>query len=91
MRYATTGDYYTLFSGARKDNMIYQWDMRDYSKPVATFERQVSTNQRIYFDLSPAMEWLVSGDTTGLVKAWNLNTSELVEVSMCYYYFFLFC
>ncbi|KAL9924404.1 telomerase Cajal body protein 1 homolog [Glossina fuscipes fuscipes] len=62
-----------LFSGARKDNNILQWDMRNYTQPVSIFERNVNTNQRIYFDLK--REWLVSGDTTGSLKIWNLEDS----------------
>ena len=87
LRYAPNDDNnYYLFSGARKDNKILQWDMRDYTQPVQVFERQVATNQRIYFDLSPGLQWLVSGDTAGCMRAWNLSNAnandDVIQVTM---------
>uniref|UniRef100_A0A1A9W2K6 WD repeat-containing protein 79 n=1 Tax=Glossina brevipalpis TaxID=37001 RepID=A0A1A9W2K6_9MUSC len=75
LKYTTTNDSnWYLFSGARKDSNILQWDMRNYTQPLCAFKRNVSTNQRIYFDLDPLKsEWLISGDTTGLLKIWNLE------------------
>lgn len=83
LKYSPTLDNnWYLFSGARKDNKILQWDMRNYSEPVRIFERAVQTNQRIYFDLTQCKTWLVSGGTDGLIKMWNLsNEQQMFEVN----------
>lgn len=64
-----------LISGARKDNLLMLWDLRHIATPILSvqFTRAVSTNQRIYFDVSSEQNWLVSGDTSGIIHAWNLN------------------
>lgn len=70
-----------LISGARKDNQIMLWDLRHISEPILTgqFSRMVTTNQRIYFDISADRNWLLSGDTTGIIHAWNLNDLSAVQ------------
>ncbi|XP_053959337.1 telomerase Cajal body protein 1 homolog [Anastrepha ludens] len=78
LRYAalTESDSWLLYSGARKDNKILEWDMRNYLKPVREFQRIVETNQRIYFDLSaPEQRWLVSGETGGNLRIWDLHNN----------------
>lgn len=62
-----------LVSGARKDNSLMLWDLRQPAAPMGMFSRAVETNQRIYFDVSYDQKWIVSGDTTGVIHAWNLN------------------
>lgn len=37
--------------------------------------REVSTNQRIYFDVSPCGRFVVSGATDAKVRVWDLNTA----------------
>lgn len=77
LKYSPTQDQnWYLFSGARRDNKILQWDMRNYTEPLQIFERNVETNQRIYYDLTPLHNWLATGDTKGLVKIWNLGDKE---------------
>lgn len=86
LRYAVSAnsDYCLLYSGARKDNKILEWDMRNYSSPVREFTRNVETNQRIYFDLSPyEQRWLVSGDTTGFLHIWDLKSN--IEETVRFY------
>lgn len=70
-----------LLSGARKDNQIMLWDLRHMAEPVLTgqFTRMVSTNQRIYFDISSDQNWLVSGDTSGIIHTWNLNDFSAIQ------------
>lgn len=68
-----------LVSGARKDHEMHVWDLRNFSEPIVTFSRQVDTNQRIYFDVSRDEQWLVSGDTSGCVRAWHFNDSGNAE------------
>ncbi|XP_011294417.2 telomerase Cajal body protein 1 homolog isoform X1 [Musca domestica] len=76
-------DNWYLFSGARKDNKILQWDMRNYQEPVKSYERTVKTNQRIYFDLSPLEKWLISGDTEGCLRIWDMDDrEELMEIPL---------
>ncbi|XP_067625470.1 telomerase Cajal body protein 1 homolog [Eurosta solidaginis] len=71
---------WTLFSGARMDNKILEWDMRNYTQPTRTYTRKVTTNQRIYFDLSPhEQRWLVSGSTDGNLHIWGIQ-NEAEEV-----------
>ncbi|XP_031621676.1 telomerase Cajal body protein 1 homolog [Contarinia nasturtii] len=70
-----------LISGARKDNQLMLWDLRHIAEPVQTaqFTRLVNTNQRIYFDISSDTNWLMSGDTSGIIHAWNLNDLSAVQ------------
>ncbi|XP_053659122.1 telomerase Cajal body protein 1 homolog [Anopheles marshallii] len=60
-------------SGARKDPKILFWDIRYPSQPVRTLQRTCTTNQRISLDFSPLGQWLISGDTRGILHAWNLH------------------
>lgn len=75
-----------LVSGARKDCDLSIWDMRNTAVPVHRLTRTVHTNQRIYFDVSSDESLLVSGDTTGIVRAWNIQDFSAVDeltVSFC--------
>uniref|UniRef100_A0A1D5QZV1 Telomerase Cajal body protein 1 n=2 Tax=Macaca TaxID=9539 RepID=A0A1D5QZV1_MACMU len=42
-----------FFSGARKDAELLCWDLRQPGYPLWSLGREVTTNQRIYFDLDP--------------------------------------
>lgn len=68
-----------LISGGRKDNQMFLWDMRYLSEPVGGLSRNVNTNQRIYFDISRDESWIVSGDTTGIIHAWNLSDFSAIQ------------
>ncbi|XP_037951317.1 telomerase Cajal body protein 1 homolog [Teleopsis dalmanni] len=74
LRYDTEG--YMLFSGARKDDNILQYDLRNYTEPLHTYERKVATNQRISFDLNEKETWLVGGDSDGMVHVWDYKSGE---------------
>lgn len=39
-------------------------------------KRGVETNQRIYFDLNPQSNLLMSGDTSGYVNIWSIKYSH---------------
>ncbi|XP_071543489.1 telomerase Cajal body protein 1 [Panulirus ornatus] len=69
-----------LFSGTRKNNEILCWDMRNIGKILCGYRREVSTNQRIYFDLEPQLcRYLISGSTKGQVLKWDLEPgSEII-------------
>lgn len=68
-----TPDGMKLVSGARKDDKLLIWDIRYYSRPLNILSREVNTNQRIYFDISPCGRYLVTGGTDGVVKVWDVN------------------
>ncbi|CAL9694388.1 unnamed protein product [Knipowitschia caucasica] len=60
-----------LYTGARKDPEILCWDLRAPDKVLFSLQRNVGTNQRIYYDLDPSGRYLLSGDTSGLVSVWD--------------------
>ncbi|WAR27545.1 TCAB1-like protein [Mya arenaria] len=60
-----------LYSGGRKDNEILCWDMRNPGQILFTLNRQVSTNQRIYFDITGDSRYVVSGSHDGNVLVWD--------------------
>ncbi|XP_005399522.1 PREDICTED: telomerase Cajal body protein 1 isoform X2 [Chinchilla lanigera] len=62
-----------FFSGARKDAELLCWDLRQPGHPLWSLSREVTTNQRIYFDLDPSGQFLASGSTTGAVSVWDIS------------------
>lgn len=83
-------DNWYLFSGARKDNRILQWDMRNYQTPINIYERRVETNQRIYFDLSPLQKWLISGSTDGSLRIFDVDDNEEKMQVCCFNHDYIF-
>ncbi|XP_075919794.1 telomerase Cajal body protein 1 isoform X2 [Petromyzon marinus] len=73
---AFSPDGHTLYTGGRKDPELLSWDLRVPGEILCSFPRTVSTNQRIYFQLSRCGSLLVSGDTEGCVSAWDVVTSR---------------
>uniref|UniRef100_A0A8D8U321 WD repeat-containing protein 79 n=1 Tax=Cacopsylla melanoneura TaxID=428564 RepID=A0A8D8U321_9HEMI len=70
-----SSDGILLFSGARMDSEILCWDLRNPGCVLYSFPRDVSTNQRVYFDLTSCSNYLLSGNTTGDVSIWSLNSN----------------
>ncbi|XP_049875134.1 telomerase Cajal body protein 1 homolog [Pectinophora gossypiella] len=68
-----TPDGLKLVSGARKDHRLLVWDIRYYRRPLNILSRVVDTNQRVYFDISPCGKYLVSGNTDGTLKVWDVD------------------
>ncbi|XP_007523444.1 telomerase Cajal body protein 1 [Erinaceus europaeus] len=66
-----------FFSGARKDAELLGWDLRQPSHPLWSLNREVATNQRIYFDLDPSGKCLVTGSTSGTVSVWDITGAGL--------------
>ncbi|XP_058415790.1 telomerase Cajal body protein 1 isoform X3 [Diceros bicornis minor] len=62
-----------FFSGARKDAELLCWDLRQPGHPLWSLSREVTTNQRIYFDLDPTGQFLVTGSTSGAVSVWDTS------------------
>ncbi|KAE8620487.1 hypothetical protein XENTR_v10010274 [Xenopus tropicalis] len=65
-----------VFSGGRKDPEILGWDIRYPGNVLFTLRRNVATNQRIYFDVDVSGRYLLSGDTQGLVTAWDVSAQS---------------
>ena len=61
-----------LYTGARRDGEIVCWDLREPGKVLFTLQREVSTNQRVQFSLSPCGGLLVSANTDGSVRLWDV-------------------
>ncbi|KAK1153521.1 hypothetical protein AOXY_G29584 [Acipenser oxyrinchus oxyrinchus] len=59
-----------LYSGGRKDPEILCWDLVS-GQGAVLHGRAVSTNQRMYFDLELSGQYLLSGDTEGVVSVWD--------------------
>ncbi|XP_068164898.1 telomerase Cajal body protein 1 isoform X2 [Antennarius striatus] len=73
--FSPDGNY--LYTGGRKDPEMLCWDLREPGKVVFSLKRNVSTNQRIYFDLDQSGRYLLSGDTEGVVSVWDTQTAPL--------------
>ncbi|XP_073510578.1 telomerase Cajal body protein 1 [Phyllobates terribilis] len=61
-----------VFSGGRKDPEILCWDVRHPGQVLTSLRRNVTTNQRMYFDMESSGRYLISGDTQGVVSVWDM-------------------
>lgn len=59
-----------------KDPDIFCWDMRNPGKILQVYKRDVTTNQRIYFDLDKNWRYMCSGNNDGEVKFWHANNYD---------------
>ena len=63
-----------------KDSEILCWDIRNIGTVLFVIKREVNTNQRIYFDLSPDCQHFATGNDSGIVSVYDLNqTKEVLE------------
>lgn len=69
VQFTPDGNY--LFSGARKENTILCWDIRNTSRVVMRLTRLVENNQHIHFDIDPTGRYLV---TASQVWIWDCVT-----------------
>jgi WD40 repeat protein len=69
-----------LVSGGRKDNLLLQWDIRNLSEPIQKFVRLAKDNQRMYFDIDPSKQYLVTGCQSGRILAFDLLSSSPSEL-----------
>ncbi|XP_064409111.1 telomerase Cajal body protein 1 [Latimeria chalumnae] len=68
-----------LYTGGRKDPEILCWDLRRPGKVLFSMLRTVTTNQRMYFDMEPYGQYLVSGSTEGVVSVWDTTSPVPAE------------
>ncbi|XP_052255898.1 telomerase Cajal body protein 1-like isoform X7 [Dreissena polymorpha] len=68
-----------LYSGGRKDNEILCWDMRQPGQILFTLNRLVTTNQRMYFDLTSNSRYIVSGSHDGTVIVWDSLATPVTD------------
>ncbi|XP_033637703.1 telomerase Cajal body protein 1-like [Asterias rubens] len=70
-----------LYSGGRKDHEILCWDIRNPGKVLFAINRDITTNQRMYFDLDSSGQYLVSGNQDGTVTIWDTSQPPSSEGS----------
>ncbi|CAM1303054.1 WRAP53 (predicted) [Pycnogonum litorale] len=69
-----------LYSGGRKDPEILCWDLRNPGQVLYSMKRDVTTNQRIYFDLDRCCQFAASGNQDGTISIWDVdNRTDDVE------------
>ena len=51
-----------LYSGGRKDPEVLCWDLRNLGRIMFSMQRNVTTNQRVYFDMDWSGRYLFSGE-----------------------------
>ena len=67
----------------RNSNSLEIWDVRNTGTKIATLvDRQASTNQRLWTDLTQDGKYFVSGGTDGYVRSWSTEESGTVEPTM---------
>ncbi|UYV65917.1 WRAP53 [Cordylochernes scorpioides] len=69
-----------LYSGARMDNEILCWDLRNPGVVLARMRRVVATHQRMYFEVSSSGRWLVTGNSNGVVSVWDMEQEPQTEI-----------
>ncbi|XP_041483327.1 telomerase Cajal body protein 1-like [Lytechinus variegatus] len=68
-----SSDMNRLYSGGRMDQEILCWDVRKPGQILYTALREVSTHQRVYFDIDSTGQYLVSGNLNGSVSIWDTS------------------
>ncbi|RXG73510.1 Telomerase Cajal body protein 1 [Armadillidium vulgare] len=72
-----SGDGTKLFSGTRNDDDIFCWDMRNPGELLAVYKRELTTNQKYYFDVTPQDDrFLITGTKRGQVLVYDLSSSS---------------
>ncbi|XP_069799054.1 telomerase Cajal body protein 1 [Dendropsophus ebraccatus] len=77
-----SADGHCIFSGGRKDPEILCWDVRHPGQVLTSLRRNVTTNQRMYFDMESSGRYLLSGDTQGTVSVWDMLSPPEDGVSL---------
>uniref|UniRef100_T1J4T9 WD repeat-containing protein 79 n=1 Tax=Strigamia maritima TaxID=126957 RepID=T1J4T9_STRMM len=71
-----------LYSGGRMDPEILCWDLRNPGTVLYTMERNVTTNQRMYFCSDKSGEYILSGHNNGAISVWDTNVDNLDDVPL---------
>lgn len=66
-----------LVSGRRHGDIV-RWDLRNLDEPLLVYSRELSTNQRIYFDVDRSGSILVTGSENGDVRTYSFTDSSNV-------------
>jgi len=72
-------DFY-LFSGARRDNNILVWDIRNTIQPLRYFTRDSNTNQRMIFDVDEFGTKLIAGNRNGSIMLFDVNKGHCIKL-----------
>ena len=62
-----------LLAGERKSSAIVGWDIRQTSAPLFTCKRELTTNQRLQFDIDPSSAACATADERGRVLVYDIR------------------
>mmetsp|Transcript_18589 Transcript_18589/g.16466 ORF Transcript_18589/g.16466 Transcript_18589/m.16466 type:complete len:137 (+) Transcript_18589:466-876(+) len=65
------------FTGARNDNYVYVWDLRNDTQPVGSFYRNADTSQRMYFSYDKQSKSLVTGSLDGTITVYDVFNQSI--------------
>lgn len=65
-----------MSSCSTQDPEILCWDVRNLGSVLSVMKRHADTNQRMFFDIDPAGDYLMTGNTDGSICAWLIRGSE---------------
>jgi WD40 repeat protein len=76
VQFSPDGRY--LYTGGRKDNHILCWDIRNTQNILHRFERVVTSNQRVGFDIDVSGQYLVTGSQDCRALVYDTQTAECI-------------
>jgi WD40 repeat protein len=82
-----TKDGTRLVAASRKSHNIRIYDLRNTGECLFTLKREADTNQRIKFSFDPTGRFLLTGDLSGNVSIYDLESQEedkLVKQILCH-------
>jgi len=62
-----------LFAGARRDDKIVCWDLRNPNEVLFSIKREAATNQKIQFDIHRSNRYLFTGNTNGKISVYDIT------------------
>ncbi|KAG1701403.1 Telomerase Cajal body protein 1 [Nymphon striatum] len=68
-----------FLSSTLVDHEILCWDLRNPGEVLFSMKREVNTNQRIYFDIDPSDNYMVSGNHNGIINIWETGCLPMRE------------
>ena len=73
-----------FLSGARKDDKILLWDIRNTTVPVLEYYRKNQTNQKLKFEIDSDDKYLFVPNCDGTALVYSLNANETKVISYFY-------